>query len=398
MPPSPLLLASLLLACQDLRAFVIGAIPLSYPTDALPPEALVASFEAVDPAGQRIAIDLQPVVSGLAEITDIQFPPGDGSRMLVLRKTGEIHRVEVATGRQERVHRLEVPTRSEQGLLGLAFHPRWPQDDRVFLNTTAIVNGADHTRISAWRADPATLSLSGEQILLEVAQPYPNHNAGQLAFGPDGKLYVGLGDGGAANDPHGHGQDRETLLGSMLRLDVDGALPPVPETFAIGLRNPWRYSFTPDGRLVVADVGQNTWEEVSLVPEGANLGWNLREGRHCFPPDVTGCPTEGLVDPVFEYGRDAGFSVTGGYVVTGSGVPALTGKYLVGDFGTGRMWALELPAEPGGDARAWGLGRWPIQISTFGRDPAGEVYVADFGRGTVYRIVGGGNQPGSTSR
>ena len=398
MSPSPLLLASLLLACQDLRAFVIGALPSKYPSDALAAGELVASWDGPDPATARLSVGLQPVAQGLTEVTDIQFPPGDTSRMLVLRKTGQLHLVDPATGAEQVVHQLDVPTRSEQGLLGLAFHPRWPQDPRVFLNSIVALPAGDATRIASWVADPQTLALSGEQVLLEVPQPYANHNAGQLAFGPDGRLYVGLGDGGWADDPHDHGQNRETLLGSMLRLDVDGALPPVPETFAIGLRNPWRYSFTPDGRLVVADVGQNTWEEVSLVPEGSNMGWKLREGRHCFPPDVKDCATEGLVDPVFEYGHDVGISITGGYVYTGSAIPELAGKYLAGDFGSGRMWALELPEQAGGQARAWSLGKWPIQLSTFGRDPAGEVYVADFGRGTVYRIVGGGDQPGSTSR
>lgn len=410
LPPALLLVPAALLACEDARDFVVGALPTSYPSEAIAAVDLVPTFDAADPAQERIGIALLPVVSGLTEITDLQFPPGRTDPMLVLRKGGEVVRVDVASGQGQVVHTVQTPTRSEQGLLGLAFHPRWPEDPRVFLNY--IVEGGEGgaTRISAWTVD-RDFDFSAEQVLLEVAQPYANHNAGQLAFGPDGFLYIGLGDGGWRDDPHGHGQDAATLLGSMLRIDVDSTSPgrpygipadnpfldgraptaatagPVPpETFAIGLRNPWRYSFDPAGRLVVADVGQNLWEEVDLVPAGANLGWNGREGRHCFPP-AGSCPTEGFVEPVWEYGHDVGGSVTGGYVYTGSAVPALAGRYVLGDFVSGRIWALELPAQPGQEARAFTLGKWPLTISTFGRDGAGEVYVADYPRGAVYRIV-----------
>ncbi|HHO50385.1 MAG TPA: dehydrogenase, partial [Deltaproteobacteria bacterium] len=225
------------------------------------------------------------------------------------------------------------------------------------------------------------------------------HDAGQLAFGPDGMLYVGLGDGGFRNDPLGAGQDRSTLLGSMLRLDVRtpgryavpddnpfvGIAGVRPEIWAYGLRNPWRYSFTPDGRLVVADVGQNTWEEIDLVSRGDNLGWSLREGSSCFEPPK-GCPTVDLTDPIYTYGRKDGGSVTGGVVWTAPG--PLQGRYLFGDFSTGRLWALRLP-QPGaaaGQAEVTALGRFDLRPSAFGRAPDGRVWVAGFARGAIYQI------------
>lgn len=410
-----LFLSLSLTGCDDLRALVVAALPSDYQVEdpqvgerGLVPvfdEALDGVSDGAAPVSDRIVVGLQPVAHGLAELTDIQFPPGSSDRMVVTRKGGEIVLVELSTGQARQVHRVDVPVRSEQGLLGLAFHPTWPADRRIFLN----YSGPDgETRVSAWTADPPTLALTDEQLLLEVPQPYPNHNAGQLAFGPDGMLYIGLGDGGWRDDPHGHGQNSATLLGSMLRIDVDRAetgraygLPPDnpflgsdtihPEIWATGLRNPWRYSFDPQGRLVVADVGQNTWEEVDLVPRGANMGWKHREGRHCFPSGRTDCVTEGLVDPVFEYDHTVGQSITGGYVHTGRAVPALAGRYVFGDFTSGRMWALALPEQPGQDAAVWSLGKWPLLISTFGRDGAGELYVGDYHSGTVYRIVAAGS-------
>ena len=236
--------------------------------------------------------------------------------------------------------------------------------------------------------------------ILSVGQPYQNHNAGQLAFGPDGMLYIALGDGGWHYDPRGHGQNLGTLLGSMLRVDVNAAkgyaVPPDnpfvdregarPEIWAYGLRNPWRFSFASDGRLLVADVGQNNFEEVNVVQKGDNLGWKTREARHCFDPNED-CATEGLVDPIFEYPRELGLSVTGGYEYTGSRVEILKGAYVFADFTSGHMWALKLPEKREGPmADSQLLGRWPLLISAFGRDAQGELYVADWGRGLVLGV------------
>lgn len=249
-----------------------------------------------------------------------------------------------------------------------------------------------------------------ERIIFEVEQPYPNHNAGQLAFGPDGFLYIAWGDGGSREDPKRHAQNMQTYLGAMLRIDPGaeagskkyrvpadnpfvGRAGVLPELFAVGLRNPWRFSFDPAGRLVVADVGQDRFEEVSIVQAGKNYGWDVREASACHRPK-TNCANrsargDAFVDPVYEYGRDDGRSITGGYVYTGTRIAALKGRYVFGDFVSGRIWAIRLP----GDGRsrvaknaAAALGKWPLLISTFGRDNRGEVYVADFGGGKVYRI------------
>lgn len=371
------------LACDELRGLAVRAAPLRYASAEGP---LRPSFEAVD-GERRIAVRLVPVSQGHRELTDIQFPPGRSDWMLVLRKSGEVERVELSSGQARTLHRFEVPTASELGLLGLAFHPRWPEDPRVYVHRSTERGKALGGRLSEHRLDPETLTFTEERVLLEVEQPYGNHNAGQIAFGPDGRLYIGLGDGGWRDDPHDHGQNPATLLGAMWSLDVD-APAPTPRLWATGLRNPWRFGFDPAGRMVVADVGQDRWEEVSLVPEGANLGWNRREGRHCFPPDLNACASEGMTDPVFEYGRNAGQSVTGGQVQTAAEPAALRGLYLLGDFVTGRMWALRLPEQPGAPAEASSLGRWPLLISSFGRDGQGRVYVGDYGKGGVYRIEG----------
>lgn len=269
-------------------------------------------------------------------------------------------------------------------------------------------NGNDVSRVSEFTASDKTdlskAKLSAERILMSVVQPYPNHNAGQLAFGPDGMLYVGWGDGGFRNDPKGNGQNPKTLLGSMLRIDVEPAgkgrqykIPSdnpfvntagfAPETFAYGFRNPWRYSFDHKGRLVVADVGQDLYEEVDIVEKGGNYGWNIREGMHCFEPKEN-CQTKDLRDPVYEYGRTEGQSISGGYVYTGDEISALKNKYVFADFVTGRMWAITLPDKADGKVeKPYTLGQWPLLPSTFGRDGAGNVYVADFGTGKIFRLA-----------
>ncbi|TNE85684.1 MAG: dehydrogenase [Deltaproteobacteria bacterium] len=357
--------------------------------------ALNASFSGKDEGRERLEVALVPVAEGFRQLTDIQPVPGEPNRYAVLEKRGAAWLVDLESGDRKPLFEVEVVTVSEQGLLGLAFHPNHAENGRFFVNYTPSGVSPEVTRVAEWVREGDT--AREVRTVLEVEQPYQNHNAGQLAFGPDGMLYVGFGDGGLKDDPMGHGQNGASLLGSMLRLDVDdvpeGKGYGIPadnpfldqpaiadEAFAIGLRNPWRYTFAPDGRLVVADVGQNTWEEIDLVPAGANLGWNAREGRHCFPPDSEDCPTAGLVDPVYEYGRDEGVSVTGGVVVTGTAVPELKGRYLFGDFGSARLWAITLPEAPGADAGpALALGRWPILPVAFATDPDGNALIGDFG-------------------
>ena len=315
--------------------------------------------------------------------------------------------VDALHGRKVKIFDVDVPTRSEQGLLGLALHPNYLKNKRFFLNYSVQTDAGRFTRVAEWRGDLAGDAPPTEHaVLLEVAQPWPNHNAGQLRFGPDGMLYVGFGDGGAANDPQGHGQNLQTLLGGMLRLDVDhpdagkaygipkdnpfvGRADARPELWAWGLRNPWRYAFAPDGRLVVGDVGQNAWEEITVVGRGENHGWNTREAAHCFPPD-SACDAKGMVDPIYEYPHGPlGSSITGGVVYGGALLKGLAGKYVFGDFGSGRLWALDLPAagQPAVPTdKAWALGRFDLQPTAFGLDDQGELYVGDYGAGVLYRV------------
>lgn len=410
-------------SCTESRRAVIEAVgaPERYEPPAVPrpDESAVAQAARDEPsaggspapegASDRVSIALEEVTTGFAQPTDIQFPPGHDDKVVILEKggtawlvtlTGEGKALKEASRRA--LLRVDVRTPSEMGLLGLAFHPRFAENGRFFLNYNP-EDGELRTVVAAWRVDPRSLEgAREEQPLLVVEQPYQNHDGGQLQFGPDGFLYIGLGDGGWRADPLEHGQNKGTLLGAMLRIDVDraeggraygipkdnpfvGQAGARPEVWAYGLRNPWRYSFDERGRLIVADVGQNAWEEVSIAEKGDNLGWDVMEGRHCFEPP-SGCDASGLKPPVWEYPRDEGRSITGGYVYTGARVPALRGRYLVADFLSGSMWALALPDDATSLAKATKLGTWPRLWVTFGRAPDGEVWVADFGAGSVFRI------------
>ncbi len=360
-------------------------------------------FDGKDASRPRVEVALSPVLTGFKNVTDLQFPPGESGRAVVLEKRGVATWVELATDTRRELLTVDVRTNSELGLLGLAFHPKYAENHRIYTNTNPS-GGELRTTITEWTVDQQSGKAGSPRVLLEIAQPYSNHDGGQLAFGPDGYLYIGMGDGGSAGDPQGHGQDRSTLLGAMLRIDVDRADPGLayavpqdnpfvgtegvrPEIWAYGLRNPWRYSFDPKGRLLVADVGQNLWEEVDVVARGDNLGWNVREGRSCFEPE-TGCATAGMVDPLFVYGHDEGASITGGYVSLSPGLPALQGWWIFGDFASGRLWALDARGAlvPGQDAPVVSLGRWDLNPATFGRAADGTVYVVDFPSGTLYRI------------
>ena len=372
----------------------------------------------VDSAGEasRAAsgIDLVRVVTGLSEPTDIQFVPGQPDHAVFLGKGGTARYVKVPESgdavdaeKAPVVVKLDVRTNSEMGLLGLAFHPKYAENGLFYLNYNP-KGGEMRTVISEWHlpaAELGTRPAKETRVLLEFEQPYENHDGGQLAFGPDGYLYIATGDGGFKNDPHGNGQNLKTLLGKLLRIDVDHkdqgkeyAIPKDnpflsqasarPEIWAYGLRNPWRFSFDPQGRALVADVGQDTWEEVDYVRAGDNLGWNTREGRHCFPSGDD-CTTAGLVDPITEYNHELGKSITGGFVYHGEKLPQLTGHYVFGDFVDGRVWSVALPKEldPGEPMLPLqDIGQWPYLISTFGQDARGEIYLADYSRGEIYRF------------
>jgi len=399
------------LQCQGARRVAIEVADRGYAAPEGEPRG--PEYTGPDASRPHLAVRLEPVARGLSRITDVQFVPGDPELAVVLQKGGQATWIDLAKGTRGPLFHVDVHTVSEQGLLGLAFHPNFAKNGRFYVDDTPDVH-PDVTRIAEWHTDDVrTGGAQPTRVLLEVRQPYQNHNAGQLAFGPKGMLFVGFGDGGFRADPQGNGQDPTTLLATMLRLDVDHpaggkpyGIPPdnpyagdpkIPgEVWATGLRNPWRFSFAPDGRLVVGDVGQDTWEEVDVVQAGDNLGWNVREARHCFPPGAT-CTAGGFREPVYEYGRDDGNSITGGYVYTGRAIPELKGRYVFGDFATGRIRAIDLPAGDPGTMpipTATALGKWPVLISTFARDARGEIYVADYGGGVLYRLAPASKPPG----
>jgi len=341
-------------------------------------------------------IRLVPVVrSGLTAPLFLTHA-GDGSgRLFVLERPGRV-RVRVGGTLLPRPF-LDLTDRvlanePERGLLGLAFHPRFATNGRFFVNYTRRPDGA--TVVAEFRvsANP-NLALRAERVVLTVPQPFANHNGGMIAFGPGGRLFIGLGDGGSGGDPGNRAQNRQQLLGKILRIDVDGArpyaIPPDnpfaggggrPEIYALGFRNPWRFSFDrATGRLFAGDVGQSAIEEVDLVNRGGNYGWRIMEGNRCFRP-ATGCNRRGLTLPIATYAHAAGrCSVTGGYVYRGRAVPALVGTYLYADFCTGEIFGLR-------NGRSTRLLDSALLISSFGEDQAGEVHVVGLG-GTVHRIA-----------
>ena len=291
---------------------------------------------------------------------------------------------------------------NEEGLLGLAFDPGYAASGHFYVYYSAA--NPRRSVLSRFSVPPGSAEADPESelVLLEIRQPFSNHNGGQIAFGPDGYLYVGLGDGGRAGDPFGNGQDRSTLLGSILRIDVGTVgerggygIPPDnpfraagdgsrPEIWAYGLRNPWRFSFDPEtGDLWAADVGQNLYEEVDLIEPGGNYGWNAMEGNSCFSPR-TGCSTEGLTRPVVQYGREDGCSITGGYVYRGSRLPQIKGAYVYGDFCSGRIWALRYDGSVVTEHLE--LVDSDLRISSFGLDESGELYILSFDE-KIYRLV-----------
>ena len=358
------------------------------------------------------AIALEPVADGL--VSPIGLTGAPSGWMLVNEQPGSV--VAVHPKRGERAVVVDLRDRmssgGERGLLGLALHPEWPAVGRAFVHYTDLAGNHVVSELSGTQdgEGPPTLDPASEMVLLRVDQPYSNHNGGQIAFGPDGHLWIGLGDGGSGDDPHGHGQDTSTLLGSILRLDVSTpgayAIPVdnpfadgsggLPEIYLFGLRNPWRFSFDPEtGALWIADVGQDAFEEINRIDPvtdgGANLGWNVMEAAHCFAD--AGCSTDGLMLPLAEYGRDNGCSVTGGHVYRGTGVPGLAGWYLFADYCTGYVMGIPADAPAPGDGTALApriLLEAGIPISSFGVADDGELYVVDHLSGTLSRIVAGG--------
>jgi glucose/arabinose dehydrogenase len=354
--------------------------------------------------GLPAALHFAVVASGLSDPLFVTAPPGD-ARLFVVERPGRVRIVAPGDGLRARPF-LDVGDRvrsdyAEQGLLGLAFAPDYAHSGRFYVDYT---DGNGNTRVVRYlvSSDPDSADAGSAEVILAVDQPYANHNGGMLAFGPDGMLYVGLGDGGGAGDPQGNGQNPGVLLGKLLRLDVSGAggyaIPrdnpfggaARPEIWSLGLRNPWRFSFDrATGDLYVADVGQGAREEVDVAParagggRGLNFGWNRMEGFACYPP-AGDCDSTGLTPPVLDYDHAQGCSIIGGYVYRGAAIPGLHGHYLYADW-CGR-WLRSFRWDDGQVARPTSWGLLPASPLSFGEDAAGELYVG-LQSGEVVRIV-----------
>ncbi len=406
-----ILLVLPILACGGLTpAPVYPTItPLSPPTVAPPQGAVLAPQTqpvpdtAVAPATEPPIVNASSfpnaanyewtlIASGLTRPVDVQ-PANDGSgRLFIIEKMGYIRTYENGNLLNEPF--LDITDRvnaggNEMGLLGLAFHPDYEQNGFFYVNYTG---DGGHTRISRFQASENSADKNSEKVLLVIEQPYQNHNGGALAFGPDGYLYAGLGDGGNAGDPHKNGQNTNSLLGKILRLDVNNGDPyAIPsdnpfnsEVWAYGLRNPWRISFDRStGDLWIGDVGQGEWEEIDYLPAGAeggaNFGWSIMEGNHKYDSD----PQPGLLLPAMEYSHaEGGCSVTGGYVYRGT-IPEWNGVYLYGDYCSGKVWALILS---NGQWQSQVMFETDLRITSFGQDESGEIYLAS-DTGSVYRLT-----------
>lgn len=334
----------------------------------------------------------------------VDFQNCGDDRIFVVEQKGKIQVINYQTQKSNLF--LDISERvddngNEEGLLGLAFHPNFKTNGFVFVNYTAA--NPNRTVISRFSSKSEIFANPmSEFVILEIEQPYSNHNGGQITFGKDGFLYIGVGDGGSAGDPKNHGQNLETLLGTILRIDVDttqkGKNYAIPadnpfvgnlknyreEIFAYGLRNPWRFSFdSENGELWTGDVGQNTIEEVDIVGKGKNYGWRIQEGTECFNPS-TNCNTLGLVQPIFEYNHEVGSSITGGFVYRGKKNYSLKGSYIFADFVSGIIWSLKFDDQ-----------NLPIvteifqtekYISTFGVDKNQELYFCDWENGEIFKI------------
>ena len=367
----------------------------------------------VDPSALSAAsVKLTPIATGLSSPVFVTGPADGSGRLFIVEKTGTI-RV-VARGRLLATPFLSlsryVSKGGEQGLLGLAFHPSFRTNHKLYVDYTDV---AGNTVIREYRASvtsPNRVQLGSGRTLLTIKQPFGNHNGGMLAFGPDGDLYIGMGDGGSGGDPGNRAQSTSTLLGKILRIDVNGrsgALPyRIPSTnpyvgragldqiWQRGVRNPWRFSFDrATGNLWIGDVGQNSWEEIDRAVRtstgagrGYDWGWRLTEGFHCFNP-ASGCSTRGLHAPRREYSHavNGRCAVTGGYVYRGTKIAALAGWYVFGDYCSGEVLAVSsTAASRPAPVTLFGTGSGR-NVSSFGQDAAGELYVVDL-RGTVYRI------------
>ena len=348
--------------------------------------------------------------------------PGDSSRWFVVEQSGHIKSFENQAGASTTADFLDISGRvtccGELGLLGAAFHPNFPGDSRVYVSYTTMVGAQLVSRLSEFRTadNGLTLDAASETVMLQVNQPDNHHKGGHVAFGPEGMLYLGFGDGGGSGDGHGtigNGQDLTTLLGKILRIDVGAvgdayAIPngnpysanaqcgsaagpgtgmaACAEIYAYGLRNPWQYSFDRSGgALWIGDVGQDAWEEIDRISAPANLGWRCREGAHVY--NASCGPAADLVDPVAEYPHNPEIAVTGGFVYRGSVYRSLVGQYVCADYGTGKLFHFDAATSASSTLAITGADRSGINPSAFAEGTDGELYLLDYGSGTMYALV-----------
>lgn len=368
---------------------------------------LLFSFNSIIP--QVVIKEAFPNIN-FSQIVDIQSPNDGNNKIYVVSQPGFIYSFENNESVLEYETFLDISDQTsnggERGLLGLAFHPNFEENGYFFVDYTKA--NPLRTIISRFYADPQSQSevdISTEKMILELEQPYSNHNGGQISFGPDGFLYVSFGDGGSANDPEFRAQDRTTLLGSLIRIDVDNSIEneqyriPIDnpyvgnnfdfreEIFAYGLRNVWRFSFDSEtNNLWAADVGQGKWEEINIIEKGGNYGWNTMEGIDCFNASVE-CDQNGLELPIWKYGHnnDGGYSITGGFVYHGNNVSELQNKYIYGDFVSGNIWMFQKNNDIPENKL---ISNTDYQISTFGVDEKNELYFADYSSGKIYTFEG----------
>ena len=371
-------------------------------------------------------VHFEPVHTSILfnEPVQVLFDGVEDDTMYVVEKDGRVLRVSTNEQPTNKEVFLDITdrvgvTNDEEGLLSLAFHPNYAENNEFFVWYSA--QNPKRGVLSKFNTheDGATADKSTEQIILEVRQPWGNHNGGTVLFGPDGLIYVGIGDGGAANDPHNNGQNKNTLLGSIIRIDITNPTKEKPyaiptdnplvgedgvseELWAWGLRNPWRMSFDrATGQLWVGDVGQNAWEEVDIIEKGGNYGWRLREGKHEFKNGEGEPPA--TIDPVHEYGRRSGGSITGGHVYRGTEIPELVGAYIFSDYLSRKIWILRPQEKDESEYESIRIARkTPIAIASFGETPNGEILACGYPnpyapRGRIYRLSSSESSKPTTS-
>jgi glucose/arabinose dehydrogenase len=347
-------------------------------------------------------LTLQPFLSDLELPVFITSVPGEDDKQFVVEKVGRVRLVRNGELQEQPVLDIQdlVSTGNEQGLLGLAVHPDYQNNGYIYVNYTDNEGQSQDTQIVRYTVTDDVADRDSAKLILSVDQPHSNHNAGMLTFGSDGYLYIVMGDGGSGGDPYGHGQNMESLLGKMLRIDVNSGDPysipddnPFvgqdgvrPEIWTFGWRNPWRFSFDRDtGDMWLGDVGQDKYEEISFQAAGqggGNYGWRCREALHEYDMSQN-CDGKEFIDPVIEYDHSNGASVTGGYVYRGSAIPELQGRYIYGDFTSGKIW---FASQTDNSVVTTEWQDTDLNISSFGEDANGEIFVIDYS-GTIYRLA-----------